>query len=51
MKMALEEAKKGYKEDEIPVGCVFAKYVEGRLVRVAGSHNLTNVYKNASRHC
>lgn len=51
MAVALKEAEKGAKVEEIPVGCVFVRQIEGKYEKVAGSHNLTNLYKNASRHC
>ena len=46
---ALEEAKKAFKDDEVPVGCVFVDNKTHSII--ARSHNLTNRMKNASRHC
>jgi tRNA(Arg) A34 adenosine deaminase TadA len=51
MRSAIEEAEKAVKCDEIPVGCVFVRWHEGKYQKVCGSHNLTNLHKNASRHC
>ena len=49
MKLALEQAKLAFKADEVPVGCVFVQNTTKQVV--AASHNLTNSFKNASRHC
>lgn len=48
MDLALEEARRGASLNEVPVGCVF---VNSEHEVVAASHNLTNKFKNASRHC
>jgi tRNA-specific adenosine deaminase 2 len=48
---ALELGRQAVVSDEVPVGCVFVRWSERGLERVAGSHNLTNLHQNASRHC
>jgi tRNA-specific adenosine deaminase 2 len=47
MEMALEEARRGLKAGEVPVGCVVVS-AEGQVL--ARGHNLTNVKCNATRH-
>ena len=46
MKEALKEAKKAYKKDEIPVGCVIVK--NNKVI--AKSHNLKETKKLATAH-
>ena len=46
MKEALKEAKKAYKKDEIPVGCVIAKNDE----IIAKAHNLKETKNLATAH-
>lgn len=48
MDKALTEAEKAASNDEVPVGCIF---VNEKRVVVARSHNMTNQFKNASKHC
>jgi tRNA(Arg) A34 adenosine deaminase TadA len=48
---ALNEARMGFEDDEIPVGCVFVRWHDGEYRKIIGSHNLTNRHQNASRHC
>ena len=51
MGVALAEAKKAIGYNEVPVGCVFIRRNGQEWRKVQSSHNLTNVHKNASRHC
>ena len=46
MKIALEEAEKAFREDEIPVGAVLVKY--NRII--SKNHNRTNQLKNNLAH-
>ncbi len=46
MDLAIEEAKKAYDEDEVPVGCVITH--NGAVI--AKSHNETNAKNNSTRH-
>lgn len=47
MQLALEEAEKGYKGGEVPVGVVFVR--NGEVIMGRG-HNQTNATKNGTRH-
>ncbi|CAM6002821.1 unnamed protein product [Sphagnum balticum] len=51
MELAFEEARKALDVEEVPVGCVFVRSDLPDHPVVARSHNLTNTFKNASRHC
>ncbi len=46
MKIALEQAKKAYEEDEVPVGAVIVK--DNKII--AKAHNQTEYYKNSLMH-
>ena len=46
MKIALKEAEKAYKEDEVPVGCVIVK--DDKII--ARGHNKKEKYNNATLH-
>ena len=46
MKIALKEAEKAYKEDEVPVGCVIVK--DDKII--ARGHNKKAKYNNATLH-
>ncbi|MGI6218359.1 MAG: nucleoside deaminase [Bacteroidaceae bacterium] len=46
MRQALEEARKAYSEDEVPIGAVIA--CKGRII--ARAHNLTETLRDATAH-
>lgn len=46
MDMAIEEAKKAYEEDEVPVGCVIVKNDQ----ILAMTHNMKEQMKSATKH-
>lgn len=46
MKLALQEAKQAYKQDEVPVGVV----VVAKNVIIARSHNLTELLNDVTAH-
>lgn len=46
MKEALEEAKKAFKKDEVPVGCVIVK--DGEII--ARAHNLKESHQDVTEH-
>lgn len=46
MKIALEEARIAYEEDEVPIGCIIVKDNE----IIGRSHNQKEKYKNATKH-
>lgn len=47
MELALEQARLGLEEGEVPVGCVFVQ--NGEIL--VSAHNETNLTKNATKHC
>ena len=46
MMLAIDEAKKAYKKNEVPIGCVIVK--DGRIISKA--HNKKEIKKNAIMH-
>ena len=46
MKIALDEAKKAYKKDEIPIGACIVK--DGKIISIA--HNENRIKSNPTRH-
>ena len=48
MRLALEEARKAYEENEVPVGCVIVLQPEGKVI--ARARNMSEQKKNPNFH-
>jgi len=54
MDEALNMANRGFEAGEVPVGCVFVRFdaeSKNKYEIIARAHNLTNLTKDATRHC
>ena len=50
MRAALDEARRGMAEGEVPIGCVIARIIDNTLMIVARGHNKVNALMRKTAH-